>query len=54
MTGAKGVHLEFADGRRVIDAMSSWWCKIHGYRHPALDAAVQEQVGRFAHVMFGD
>lgn len=55
--GAGGTHLELeaADGSRydVIDAMSSWWCAIHGYRHPALDAAVRGQVDRFSHVMFG-
>jgi adenosylmethionine-8-amino-7-oxononanoate aminotransferase len=51
--GAQGVRLELADGRQLIDGMSSWWCAIHGYRHPALDAALREQVDRMAHVMFG-
>ncbi len=53
VTAASGVRLTLADGREVIDAMSSWWAAIHGYRHPALDAAVRDQVGRMAHVMFG-
>lgn len=51
--GASGVRLEFADGSTVIDGMSSWWAVIHGYRHPVLDAAVTDQLGRMAHVMFG-
>jgi adenosylmethionine-8-amino-7-oxononanoate aminotransferase len=50
---AAGVRLQFADGREVIDAMSSWWAAIHGYRHPVLDAAVRDQLDRMAHVMFG-
>lgn len=55
--GADGTRLslEAADGTvfDVVDAMSSWWSTIHGYRHPALDQALIEQAGRFSHVMFG-
>jgi adenosylmethionine---8-amino-7-oxononanoate aminotransferase len=50
---AEGVRLRFADGSTAIDAMSSWWCMIHGYRNPVLDAALHAQVDRMSHVMFG-
>jgi adenosylmethionine---8-amino-7-oxononanoate aminotransferase len=53
VVSAQGVRLRLADGRELIDGMASWWCAIHGYRNPALDNAVQEQLGHVAHVMFG-
>jgi len=53
VTDASGVRLRLADGRELVDGMSSWWAAIHGYRHPVLDAAVREQLGRMSHVMFG-
>ena len=53
MTGAEGVRIQLADGRQLIDGMSSWWATILGYRHPALMRAAHAQLDRFAHVMFG-
>ena len=53
VASAAGVRLRLADGRELVDGMSSWWAAIHGYAHPALDAAVREQLGVMSHVMFG-
>lgn len=54
---ASGVHLRLrdADGERrdVVDAMSSWWCAVHGYGVPELDAAATGQLQRMSHVMLG-
>jgi adenosylmethionine---8-amino-7-oxononanoate aminotransferase len=50
---ASGVRLRLADGRELVDGMSSWWAAIHGYRHPVLDAAAHAQLDRMSHVMFG-
>lgn len=48
----KGAWLETADNRRILDGISSWWVVTHGHRHPAIVAAVHEQIDRLDQVIF--
>lgn len=50
---ADGVYLHLADGRNLIDGTASWWSVIHGYNHPELNRAIEQQLPKMAHVMLG-
>jgi adenosylmethionine-8-amino-7-oxononanoate aminotransferase len=45
----QGTNLYDRDGNGYIDGVSSLWCNVHGHRHPAIDKAIREQLGRVAH-----
>jgi adenosylmethionine---8-amino-7-oxononanoate aminotransferase len=54
VVSAHGVWLTLADGRRMFDAISSWWCKSLGHGHPRLKAALIAQAERFEHVILAN
>jgi adenosylmethionine-8-amino-7-oxononanoate aminotransferase len=53
VAATEGSRITLADGRVLIDGIASWWTACHGYNHPAIAAAVREQLARMPHVMFG-
>jgi len=48
---AEGVYLHTADGRRIIDAISSWWVNLHGHANPRIAAAIAEQAKKLEHLI---
>jgi len=48
---AEGVYLHTADGRKIIDAISSWWVNLHGHGNPRIAAAIAEQARKLEHVI---
>ncbi|SHE78116.1 adenosylmethionine-8-amino-7-oxononanoate aminotransferase [Modicisalibacter ilicicola DSM 19980] len=53
VVGGHGAHFTLENGDTLLDATCSWWCMIHGYRHPRLVEAIRDQAERLCHVMLG-
>lgn len=51
---ACGSYIELADGKKILDAISSWWCKSLGHSHPKLKKALMKQMDQFEHVIFAN
>lgn len=54
ITKAMGSYIELNNGKKIIDAISSWWCKSLGHNHPRLKNALLKQLNNFEHVIFAN
>jgi len=52
MDRGEGAYLYTADGRRLLDAISSWWVNLHGHGHPLIAEAIARQACKLEHVIF--
>jgi adenosylmethionine-8-amino-7-oxononanoate aminotransferase len=52
LSGAKGVYLHTTDGRKILDAISSWWVNLHGHSHEYIAQAIYKQASTLEHVIF--
>ena len=53
VAGTQGARIRLADGRELVDGIASWWTACHGYNHPHILGAMEAQLRRMPHVMFG-
>ena len=53
VVSARGTRLTLADGRELVDGIASWWTVAHGYAHPHIQIAVEQQLAQLPHVMLG-
>jgi len=51
VVAGEGPYLILEDGRRLLDGISSWWVNLFGHAHPAINAALIDQLGRLEHVL---
>jgi adenosylmethionine-8-amino-7-oxononanoate aminotransferase len=52
ITSGEGVYIHTQDGRKILDAISSWWVNLHGHNHPVINQALKDQVDKLEHVIF--